>query len=90
MGSERAAPDGRGAALIRVTDTGGVTAEQWSALFSIVAGLALAAASYVQWWDMTYEGHLRTRPWVKFTLLPGAITLFLAALGFLLFSVFSE
>jgi len=46
----------------------------------------VVAASYFQWWNVTYDGGLRIRRWVKFILFPGALVLLVVAAGLLLFS----
>jgi hypothetical protein len=63
----------------------GMTGEKWAALVSIVAALVVVAATYFQWWDVTFDGELRIRRWVRFVLLPGVIALLVVA-GILLLS----
>jgi len=36
-------------------------------------------ASFWQWWDVTHDGDLRTRRWVRFLLLPSVLLLLIAA-----------
>jgi hypothetical protein len=51
--------------------------ERWSALLSLV--FVIVAACYFQWWDVTYDGGLLTRWWVKFVLWPGVLIMLLVA-----------
>jgi hypothetical protein len=52
----------------RADDTSGVRSEQLSALLSLVAAAVIVGATYFQWWDVTYDGGLSLRRWVKYLL----------------------
>lgn len=54
-----------------------------SSAISLVVAIAVLVAAFFQWWDVSYDGDLRTRPWVK-VLLGGLIALLVVALVLLL------
>lgn len=45
-----------------------MSAERASALLSLSVAVLVLAASYLQWWDITYGGKMRTRKWVRLLL----------------------
>lgn len=55
-----------------------MTSEKLSALLSLIAATVVVAASYFQWWHLTYRGKLIAKPWVK-VMLAGVIALLVAA-----------
>lgn len=56
-----------------------MSSEQLSALLSLVAAAVIVGATYFQWWDVTYEGGLPLRRWVRYLLLPVVLGLLVAA-----------
>jgi hypothetical protein len=62
-----------------------MSTDRWSAFLSILAAIAVVGASYIQWWDVTTDGDLRTRKWVKLILFPGVLVLLVVAAGLLVF-----
>lgn len=62
-----------------------VTTEKLSAALSLVAALVIVAATYFQWWNITYRGQMIMKPWVKAMLglmallLVGALVLLLVS-----------
>src|SRR4051812_25933462 len=67
-------------------ESGAVTAEQWSALLSLLAALVITLASFRQWVSVQYDGGMPLRSWAKamllcvVALLVGALALFAYAL----------
>ena len=39
--------------------------ERLSSLISLVVAIIVLFASYFQWWDITYNGKMMTKMWVK-------------------------
>lgn len=39
--------------------------EKISSIISIVVAIIVLVASYFQWWDITYNGAMTTRRWIK-------------------------
>jgi hypothetical protein len=42
-----------------------MTPEKISSLISIFVAISILIASYFQWWDITWNGGMKTRKWVK-------------------------
>lgn len=42
-----------------------MSASGWSALLSLVVAIVVLAASFLQWWEIGFDGALRTYAWVK-------------------------
>lgn len=53
--------------------------EKLSALISLVVAITVLVASYFQWWNITYDGKMFTKSWVK-VLFGTLIVLLLVAL----------
>lgn len=53
--------------------------EKLSALISIWVAISVLAAGYFQWWDITYDGGMITKSWVKLLFLVDIILLIYAA-----------
>ena len=49
--------------------------EKISALISILVAISVLVAGFFQWWDITYDGAMLTKPWVKILFLVGIILL---------------
>ena len=60
-----------------------MTTEKLSALLSLLAALVVVVASFFQWWNITYNGQLITKRWVKVLL--GLVVVSLLAAIVLLF-----
>jgi len=60
-----------------------MTTEKLSALLSLLAALVVVVASFFQWWNITYNGQLITKRWVKVLL--GLVVISLLAAIVLLF-----
>jgi len=43
--------------------------EKISSIISLIVAFIILAASFLQWWDITVDGTLITRRWVKILLL---------------------
>lgn len=56
-----------------------------SSIISLFVGIAILSATYFQWWNITYDGDLKTRKWVKF-MLGIFILLLLTSLAFVIYS----
>jgi len=39
--------------------------DKLSAIISLLVATVLLAANYFQWWDITWDGSMKTRKWVK-------------------------
>jgi hypothetical protein len=63
-----------------------VTAEQWSALLSLIAALVVALASFRLWWWITADGDMPLKPWALVMLIV-VVALLVGALAALLFGV---
>ena len=50
--------------------------EKLSSLINILVAVSVLVAGFFQWWDITYDGAMITRPWVK-TLFAALIILLL-------------
>jgi hypothetical protein len=55
-----------------------MTNDKISACISLVVAIAILAASFRQWWDISYNGQMITRPWVKILFVVAIATLILA------------
>ena len=53
--------------------------EKLSALISIWAAVSILMAGFFQWWDITYDGAMITKSWVKILFLIDIILLGYAA-----------
>ena len=42
-----------------------MTTDKISAIVSTLVAISILIASFFQWWDITYDGGMRTRSWVK-------------------------
>ena len=51
-----------------------------SSILSLLTSIIILAASYFQWWDLTYDGTMITRKWVKFLFAVLILLLLLATL----------
>lgn len=51
-----------------------------SALISLAVAITILIANFFQWWDITFNGHMITRKWVKFIFLISIILLLISAL----------
>jgi hypothetical protein len=56
--------------------------EKLSSFFSLLAALVVAGASFLQWWNVSYDGKLITKLWVK-AMLVCVIVLLLASIYYL-------
>jgi len=57
-----------------------ISPEKLSSIISILVALVILFASFFQWWNITYNGGMLTRTWVKF--------IFAFCIAFLLISLF--
>ena len=48
------------------------------AIFSLSVAISILLANYFQWWDITYDGQMKTRKWVKILFSICIILLFMA------------
>jgi hypothetical protein len=55
-----------------------MTDDRMAAILSTVAALVIVVATWFQWWDITYEGGMRARPWVRVMLAVVAAALVVA------------
>lgn len=60
-----------------------MTGDRLSAVLSVAAAFVVVAATWFQWWDITMDGGMRARPWVKVMLV--GVMLMLATALVLLF-----
>jgi hypothetical protein len=42
-----------------------VSTGTWAAVLSAVSAISVLVAGFFQWWDVGYNGQLRTRGWVR-------------------------
>jgi hypothetical protein len=42
-----------------------MTRSDWSAITSLAVAAAVLVAGFFQWWDISFDGNMRTRTWVK-------------------------
>lgn len=54
------------------------------ALISLLVAISILLANFFQWWNITYNGGMKIKGWVKLLLCVGIILLVLS--GYLLFS----
>jgi hypothetical protein len=50
-----------------------------AALLSSGAALVIVVATFWQWWDITYDGDMKMRGWVRYVLAVAAVALFASA-----------
>ena len=55
-----------------------MSGSSWSALLSIVAAIVVATASFLQWWDIGFDGRMVSKRWVRF-MWAGVIVILIAA-----------
>ena len=52
-----------------------------SSILSLFASLIILTVSFFQWWDITYNGKMITRKWIKFCF---AVCIFLVLISLIL------
>lgn len=52
--------------------------DKLSAIISLVVATVILAASFFQWWDITFNGAMKTKRWVKILLALLILSLLLA------------
>ena len=57
-----------------------LTNEKLSSIISLIVAIAILSASYFQWWNVSWDGEMSTKTWVKVLFALGIILLFLALL----------
>ena len=61
-----------------------ISNEKLSALISLISAIIVLAASYSQWWSITYDGKMFTKLWVE--VLFGMLIIMLLVALILIFS----
>jgi len=55
-----------------------LTNEKISSIISLLVAIIILGANFFQWWDITYNGKMITRGWVKLVFIIAIVMLFVA------------